>query len=175
MTEHNISLIWAMDRNRLIGINNRLPWKIPEDLAWFRSKTLNHTVIMGKNTWFSLGKPLPERTNVILSHDRELSAPGAIVCHDPRECLAYCNQEECFVIGGAQVFKLFLPLASKLYVTIIDAEFEGDTYFPQIDLDQWETLYYERRESRLGYHLTFTEYRRIKNCGFELTNDCVPE
>lgn len=175
MSDYNVSLIWAMDKNRLIGRDNHLPWKIPEDLAWFRSKTLNHTVIMGKNTWLSLGKPLDERTNVILTHDRELIAPGAIICHAPQECLSHCKKEECFVIGGAQIFRLFLPLASRLYVTHIDSEFEGDTYFPELDLKGWQMVFYERKKSRLGYDLTFTEYHRKKPAARDRSLETAPE
>ena len=149
-----------MDRNRLIGSQNRLPWNIPEDLAWFKDQTLGHTVIMGKNTWQSLGRALPGRTNVILTRDRRYSIPGALVCHEPEEVLRYCCDEECFVIGGAQLFRLFLPWSSKLVLTRIDAEFSGDTWFPEIDFAAWETTFFETVSSVTGYRLEFTIYAR---------------
>lgn len=151
-----ISIIAAMDRNRLIGSNNRLPWIIPEDLAWFKDKTLGHTVIMGKKTWQSLGRTLQGRTNVILTRDRHYSIPGALVCNDPEEVLQFCKDEECFVIGGAQLFRLFLPWSSRLYLTRIDAEFSGDTWFPEIDFEAWETTFFETVRSVTGYRLDFT-------------------
>ncbi|MBW6513375.1 MAG: dihydrofolate reductase [Candidatus Syntrophosphaera sp.] len=160
MTGPELNIIAAMDRNRLIGKENRMPWNIPEDLAYFRRKTLGHTVIMGKNTWLSLGRTLDRRTNIILTRDRKLSIPGSIICHSPDECLEHCGSGECFVIGGAQVFRLFLPLASGLFITRIDAEFEGDSHFPEFDTDEWDTVFFEAITSKTGYKLTFTEYKR---------------
>ena len=162
MTEPRVYLIAAVDHNNLIGRENRMPWNIREDLRRFRAITLGHTIVMGKNTWLSLGRTLDGRVNVILSRDRELAVPGAIVCHSVAECLQHCAGDECFVIGGAQIFKLFLPLASKLFLTRIDAEFEGDTYFPEINPDDWELTSFEAISSETGFNLTFTEYRRCR-------------
>ncbi len=153
-------MIAALDRNNLIGRANRMPWHIPEDLQYFRAKTIGHTVLMGKSTWLSLGGALDQRVNVILSRDRDLVVPGAIVCNSLSDCQEHCAREECFVIGGAQIFRLFLPLASKLYLTRIDAEFEGDTYFPPLDVDQWELISFEAITSKTGFELAFTEYQR---------------
>ncbi len=161
LTNPPISLIAAIDRNNLIGRENRMPWHITDDLKYFRSKTLGHTILMGKNTWLSLGRTLDQRVNIILTRDRELTVPGAIVCHSLTDCLHHCSQQECFVIGGAQVFQLFLPFASKLYLTRIDAEFEGDTYFPAFDPKQWELVFYESKISAAGYNLAYTEYQRL--------------
>lgn len=155
-----LALIVAMDRYGLIGSRNRLPWNIPEDLAWFRGQTLGHTVIMGKNTWLSLGGVLDQRTNVILTRDTQFSVPGAIVCHSVAECLEQCGSGECFVIGGAQVFQSFLPLAGKLCLTRIDAEFTGDAYFPFLDLEHWELVFFETTTAQAGYKLTFSQYLR---------------
>lgn len=160
MINSRISIIAAIDRNNLIGRNNRMPWQIPEDLRYFRAKTLGHSVIMGKNTWLSLGRTLDQRVNIILTRDRELTVPGAVICHGLADCLDHCGGNECFVIGGGQVFRLFMPLAAKLYITRIDAEFEGDTHFPQIEPDDWELVYFESKMSVAGYNLAFTEYLR---------------
>ncbi len=162
MTEPRFSVIAALDRNNLIGRDNRMPWNIPEDLKYFRAKTLGHTVLMGKNTWLSLGRTLDERVNIILSRDKKLTVPGAIVCHGVPDCLRHCPDDECFVIGGAQIFRLFLPLASKLHLTRIDAEFEGDTHFPAIDPEAWELISFEAVTSVTGFDLAFTEYRRCR-------------
>ncbi|HNX36796.1 MAG TPA: dihydrofolate reductase [Candidatus Cloacimonadota bacterium] len=156
----NLAIIVAMDSNRLIGKGNRLPWRIPEDLKYFRAKTLGHTVIMGKNTWQSLGKPLDQRTNVVLTHDLSLSLPGVVICHSLGEILEYIGVNEAFVIGGAEIFRLFLPLASRLFITHIEAQLNGDTYFPDYDPNQWEMVFYEKVTSETGYKLSFNEYRR---------------
>lgn len=160
MIEPNLAIIAALDRNRLIGRQNRMPWHIPEDLAWFREKTLDHTVIMGKNTWRSLGRALDRRTNVVLTRDADFHVPGVIVCRSIGECLDLCVAEQCFVIGGAQVFRQFLPHAQKMFITWIDHEFEGDTHFPEFDPDDWETVFFESMQSETGYLLTFQEYNR---------------
>ena len=156
----NLAIIVAMDSNRLIGKGNRLPWRIPEDLKYFRAKTLGHTVIMGKNTWQSLGKPLDQRTNVVLTHDLSLSLPGVVICHSLGETLGYIGVNEAFVIGGAEIFRLFLPLASRLFITHIEAQLNGDTYFPDYDPNKWEMVFYEKVTSETGYKLSFNEYRR---------------
>ena len=165
MPERKFTIIAAMDRNRLIGNHNRMPWNIPEDLAFFRAQTLDHTVIMGKNTWLSLGRALDRRTNIIMTHDTSFHIPGTIVCHSVDDCLEHCTFEECFVIGGAQIFSLFLPIASKLLITYIDAEFIGDTWFPEINPDEWTILSLESVKSSTGYNLSFTKYIRCSSLG----------
>lgn len=162
-----------MDRNKLIGRQNRMPWHIPQDLQYFRAKTLGHTVLMGKNTWLSLGRGLDQRVNLILTRDRSLFIPGVIICHSLPECLEHCQQDECFVIGGGQVYKLFLPLASKLYLTRIDGEFQGDTHFPDFDLQEWELVFFESKDSASGYTLTFSEYQRRESYAGPVSDDPV--
>jgi dihydrofolate reductase len=160
-----ITLIAALDSNGLIGKENRIPWHVPEDLAWFRGKTLGHTVIMGRKTWMSLGRTLDQRVNIVLTRDQEFCVPGAIVCHSVQEVLEHCGDDECFVIGGGQVFELFLPLADKLLITRIDAVFEGDTWFPAIDPALWKLVFYETAESVSGFALSYLEYRRMEGFG----------
>jgi dihydrofolate reductase len=104
----NYSIIAALDRNRLIGMDNKLPWRIPEDLAYFRAKTINHTVIMGRKTWISLGKALDLRTNIVLTRDHSLVLSSIIVVHDITELENYLEEEENFIIGGASIFNQFL-------------------------------------------------------------------
>lgn len=154
----SLSIIAAMDRNRLIGKDNRMPWYIAEDLAYFRSKTLGHSVIMGKNTWHSLGSLLDERTNIVLTRDKEFSYPGLLVCHSLAEVLEYCSEDENFIIGGASIFEQFVPLVSKLYITKIEAEFEGDRYFPELDMQAWEQVFFEQKATKSGYQISFNEF-----------------
>ncbi|OHA88674.1 MAG: diacylglycerol kinase [Candidatus Zambryskibacteria bacterium RIFCSPHIGHO2_01_FULL_43_27] len=130
---HKISVIAAVGRNREIGFKNKLIWDIPEDLKHFRAITTGHPVIMGRNTYLSIGKALPNRTNIVLS-DTSLEAPNVSVAKNLEEALGIAGDspgsEEIFFIGGAYVYTQALPLADKLYLTLIDAEAEADTYFP---------------------------------------------
>jgi len=156
-----LAIIAAMDRNGLIGKNNHLPWHIPEDLANFRKVTLDHNVIMGKNTWISLGKPLDRRTNIVLSRDPNFHPTGCVICHDITDALSFIGNQTSFIIGGASIFEQFLPIIGKLYLTRIDAVFEGDKYFPHIDLSLWKLDFYEALSSQSGVELNFEILTRI--------------
>jgi dihydrofolate reductase len=141
-----ISLIAAMANNRIIGKNGRVPWRLPADLKYFKKTTMDHMVIMGRKTFQSLGKPLAGRKNVILTHNTKFSNKECIVIYSVddskaiNEAIMLAGSDEAFVIGGEQIYNLFIDYADKLYITHIDADFDGDTYFPRIDLDKWEIL-----------------------------------
>ncbi len=165
MKDIQLSIIVAVDRNMLIGKNGSLPWHIPEDLRYFKQKTMGHPIVMGKNTWPGLKGPLPGRLNLVLTRDKDFQAQGATVCHSVEDCLSHCGDGECFITGGAQVFRLFMPLISKIYLTRIEAEFEGDAYFPEFDPAKWELKKSEELLSKTGYKLTFNEYKRVKEAG----------
>lgn len=138
-----IGLIAAMDRNRVIGAGGALPWHLPADLKWFRRCTVGKPVIMGRRTWESLGgRALPERPNIVLTTHAGFEAPGATVANGLEAALAAAGEhEEVMVIGGAVVFDATIHLADRLYLTVVDAEFEGDTWFPVFDTGEWrETL-----------------------------------
>ena len=156
-----ISLIAAIDRNRLIGASGKLPWQIKEDLAWFKRQTLGHPVIMGRRTWLSLGKALPGRRNIVLSRDSGWASPGAEIAPDIPSAIALCQEEDAFVIGGAKVFNLFMPLAERLLITHIEAEFEGDTYFPPFPEELWQVHSCEEIISSQGITLRFVIYYKI--------------
>jgi len=142
-----ISLIAAMDKNKVIGKNNSLPWNMPEDMKYFRDKTKGKPVIMGRKTYESIGKPMPQRTNIIITKDQDYKVEGCIVVHSIDEALkAAGNVEEVMVIGGSQIYKEFLPKANRMYLTFIDAEFEGDTYFPEYNIEEWKEISYEEHE-----------------------------
>ncbi len=130
-----VSLIVAVDRNGLIGREGKLPWHLPADLRWFRQTTTGHHVIMGRATWCSIGKALRGRTNVVVTRSGRVHAPGAIVVGSLDDALALgeaAGDPEVFVIGGAALYQTALPRADRLYVTRIDAVFEGDVHFPEI-------------------------------------------
>jgi dihydrofolate reductase len=126
-----------MDIQQAIGLGNNLPWRLPADLAYFKKTTLNHTVLMGRKTFESIGKPLPNRTNVILTQNKDYQAEGCLTVNSVEEAVEQFKNEEIFVIGGAEVFHLFMPAVDRLYITLIEHEFEADTYFPEFDIDDW--------------------------------------
>lgn len=142
-----ISLIAAMGKNRTIGKNNSLPWNLPADMKYFRDKTRGKPVIMGRKTYESIGKPLPKRLNIIITRDENYKAEGCVVVHTADEAIiAAGNVKEVMVIGGSQIYKEFLPRANRMYLTKIDAEFEGDTYFPEFTTEEWKEISYEEHE-----------------------------
>jgi dihydrofolate reductase len=138
-----IALIWAMARNRVIGRHNRLPWRLPVDMQHFRELTSGHPVLMGRKTFESLGRPLPNRTNIVITSDRGYAPNGCLVAHSLDEAIAMAvphvppNDPEIFVIGGAQLYAQMLPRADRLYVTLVETEVEGDAWFPEFDLQAW--------------------------------------
>ncbi len=137
-----LSLIWAMGRNRVIGVDNRLPWRLPADLKHFRALTTGHTILMGRKTYESFPRPLPDRHHVIITADRHYQAPsGCTVVHTLDAALAAAHSDkEVFVIGGGSLYAQTLPRADRLYVTLIDADFDGDTRFPDFDWRDWQEV-----------------------------------
>ncbi|MEW5757649.1 MAG: type 3 dihydrofolate reductase [Pseudomonadota bacterium] len=133
-----ISIIAAMDQGRVIGVNNQLPWKLPADMQWFRRHTLGKPVLMGRNTYESIGKPLPGRLNIILTREKDYAVEGAVVVHHLDEAMAAAGAvEEVMVIGGAALYEQMLGLADRLYITQIHQHFAGDAWFPKIDPQLW--------------------------------------
>jgi dihydrofolate reductase len=160
-----ISLLVAMDKNRLIGVNNQLPWHLPADLAYFKKVTMGHPIIMGRKTFEAIGKPLPGRTNIIITRNPDYQAKDCKVYTSlPEAVHNYEEAENVFVIGGAQIFKQSLPFADKLYITFIDHTFTGDTYFPEINMDEWvlESDVPGVTDEKNPYPYCFKVYRRAK-------------
>jgi dihydrofolate reductase len=133
------SLVVAMDRNRVIGRDNALPWKLPEELAHFKRVTMGHPVIMGRRTWESIGKPLPGRHNIVVTRNSGYAAPGCTIVGslDAAWRAAGDAQEAC-VIGGTSLFEEALPVADRIHLTEVEAEVAGDTWFPEFDRAQWD-------------------------------------
>src|SRR5699024_2441136 len=129
-----ISLLVAMDQNRVIGLNNDMPWHLPKDLKFFKQKTVGHTIVMGRKTFNSIGRVLPNRKHVILTRNKNVNFHESVeVIYDISGIIDLDNNhpnDELFVIGGEKVFEQVLPIADRMYVTLIDATFEGDVYFP---------------------------------------------
>lgn len=161
--QSKISIIVAMAQNNAIGINNTLPWRCPEDLKHFKALTMGHHMIMGRKTFDSIGKPLPGRTTVVVSRNRELKIEGCIVAHSLNEAITACaGDDEIFIVGGAELYSQALPLANKMYLTEIQQEISGDAFFPAFDLDEWSEVAREQRSQEipqpLAYH--FITYQR---------------
>jgi dihydrofolate reductase len=136
-----ISLIVAMARNRVIGVENRIPWHLPNELKLFKSLTTGHHIVMGRKTYESIGRLLPGRTSVIVTRQHDYSVPGALVAHSMRDAIDACGAEdEVFVIGGADLFRESLPVADRLYLTTVDAEPAGDIFMPDFDLSAWREI-----------------------------------
>ena len=162
-----IAIIAALARNRVIGRDGELPWRISEDLKRFKSLTMGHPVIMGRKTYESIvaisGKPLPGRDNIVITRSAGYSAPGCNVVHTFEEALAAAaGADEAFVIGGADVYAIALPHAQRLHLTEIDAEFEGDAFFPEFDLGAWRETLREAHwvQGPAGFRFDFVLYDR---------------
>lgn len=134
-----ISLIAAMSQNGVIGRNNKLPWHLPEELKHFRTITAGKPILMGRKTFESIGRPLPNRHNIILTQDPHFFAQGCTVVHSLEMALtAAAPAEELMVIGGAKLYELCLPIASRIYLSVIHEDYAGDTYFPKIHWEDWQ-------------------------------------
>jgi len=159
----SISLIVAMAKNHTIGINNTLPWRCPEDLKHFKALTMGHHMIMGRKTFDSIGKPLPGRITVVVTRNTDLKIEGCMVAHSLRDAIASCAEDdEIFVVGGAELYGQAMPLVDTLYVTEIQQDVEGDAHFPEFDRSEWKEVSRERRSQQeprpLEYH--FVTYRK---------------
>jgi len=161
-----ISFIVAMDKNRVIGKDNQLPWHLPADLKFFKRVTMGHPIIMGRNTYESIGKPLPGRENIIVTRNKEYAQEGCTIIHSVDELLQMASRqnEEVFVIGGAELFQATFSMADRLYITKIEEEFTGDTYFPEFNQSEWELVSQEKgiRDEKNPYEYFFTIYNRKK-------------
>lgn len=164
-----LTIIAALTRNGVIGRDNRLPWHIPEDLKRFKALTLGHPVIMGRKTFesivASLGKPLAGRENIVVTRSREFAHPGCRVVHSIEEALAAAKgADEVFVIGGAEIYALALPLASRLQLTEVGFSTHGDAYFPEFERSEWREVWRESHAAegpqRLHYDYDFVTYER---------------
>ena len=165
-----ISLIWAMAENRVIGRNNSLPWRLPNDMRHFMQTTLGKPVVMGRKTFESMKAPLPGRTNIVLTRDPAWSHPGVRVVADIQQAIEAASQQalidgvdELMVIGGAEIYALALPLAHRLYITWVHDRPQGDCYFPAFDMAAWHEL--ERKDypadDRHSSAFSIASYRRL--------------
>lgn len=164
-----LSLMVAKASNRVIGRNNKLPWYLPNDLKYFKQVTFGKPVIMGRKTWDSLGKPLPGRTNIVITRQPDFQAEGAKVVATLEEAVTMAEnvafiegQDEAVVMGGAEIYALALPKADRLYLTEVHAEVDGDTWFPEYDTAEWKEIGREDfpAEGPNPYDYSFAVYER---------------
>ena len=162
-----VTLIAAMDRNYVIGADNKLMWRLPADMAFFKASTTGKTILMGRKTFDSLGgRPLPNRRNVVLTRQTGLQLEGCEVVHDLEEAIESFKQEELMIIGGAEIYALALPYADKLLLTEVDAVMEGgDAYFPKFDLSEWQLTdsVFKEKDDRNPYDFRIQTYLRVKS------------
>lgn len=165
MNPIKISMIAAMGKNRVIGYNNEMPWHLPADLHFFKKTTLGSPIIMGRKTYDSIGRPLPGRLNIILSRNPSLSIDGCIVVNTFTDALeAAKNNDEVFITGGAHLYEKFLEKSDRLYLTLIDEEFNGDTFFPDYTQYQWNEVerIVNQPDSKNAYPYTFLTLERCR-------------
>jgi len=159
-----ISLVVAMGENRVTGAANGLPWRLPADLKHFKRVTMGHPIVMGRRTWEAIGRPLPGRTNIVVTRRADFEAPGAVVVDSLEAAKASAGDAgELMIIGGAEIFEQALGEARRIYLTEIHAAFDGDTYFPQISEDEWACVSREDfdKDDNNPYDYSFLVLERI--------------
>ena len=157
----SVYLVAAVAENGVIGAGGKLPWHLPEDMKHFKQLTIGHPVIMGRKTWDSIGKPLPDRPNIVVSRRAGFSAPGARVAASLEGALAMCPADApAFVIGGSEVYRAALPFAAGLVLTRIKRAYEGDAHFPEINWADWKETRRESRVSKNAMPFDFVWYER---------------
>jgi dihydrofolate reductase len=158
-----VSLIVAMAQNGVIGRDNGLPWRLPADLKRFKAFTLGKSILMGRKTYDSIGRPLPGRTNLVLTRDRGWQADGVFVAHSIEQALTHADKgTELIAIGGAEIYRLVLPFARRIYLTHVHADVPGDTFFPDFDASQWEDVECRAHpaDEQHAYAVTFVTLQR---------------
>ncbi len=162
-----VSIIAAMGKQREIGYQNQLLWRLPNDMKFFRTTTMGKPILVGRKTYESFGgKPLPGRKNIVITKDTQYQAPGATVVHTVEDALAAAEPaEEIMVIGGASFYEQLLPKADRLYITYVDGEFTADSWFPAFDLSQWQVVQRELHEAdeKNPYQHEFVIFDRIQD------------
>lgn len=150
-----IALIVAMDRRRIIGHAGALPWHLPADLQWFKRHTMGHTLLMGRRTFEAIGHPLPGRRTIVVSRNPDYQAPGCILATDiPAAIAAAKPAEQLFICGGGEIYRQTLDLAERIYLTELDIEVTGDTFFPEISKNEFEIIAQEQRSGPFNYRFS---------------------
>lgn len=159
-----ISLVVATSKNNGIGKNNQLLWHLPNDLKFFKSTTSGHTVIMGRKTYESIGKALPNRRNIVITRQHDFHPENVEIVNSLEKAIQACqSEEEIFIIGGAEIYRQTLPIADRLYLTKVDVELEADAFFPPIQFEEWNILEHESHlaDEKHAYNYEFLILERI--------------
>ena len=162
----SIKLICAISKNNVIGNKNQLPWNISEDLKRFKELTSENIIVMGRKTFESIGRPLPNRKNIVLTRNNNYRAKNAIVAHDLKNALELTGEDtNPYIIGGEEIYNLFLPIANRIELTRVHDIFDGDAFFPEIDLSKWELFCTEEHFSNQDsiYNYSYLTYKKIKS------------
>lgn len=163
MSSLQITLIVAASTNNAIGKNNKMLWHLPDDFKYFKKNTIEHSVVMGRKTFESIGKPLPERRNIVLTRNQDWLAEEVDSANSLEEVLTYCRDErQIFIIGGADIYKQFLPLATRILLTRVHAELDGDAFFPELIEQQWTLTSKEEhpKDEKHAYDFSFEVWDR---------------
>jgi len=160
-----ISHIVAMTKNKLIGKANKLPWHLPADMEYFKEKTIGHVVIMGRKNYEAEGKPLSQRTNIIVTSKANYHAPNCIIVNNMEEAInkaGSIEKDEIFIVGGGEIYKQTMNIINKLYLTVIDLEMDGDVFYPDIDLNSWKMISKNKyqKDKENPYDHTYFVYER---------------
>jgi dihydrofolate reductase len=164
----NVSIIAAMGENRVIGANGKIPWHLPADFKRFKELTMGHPIVAGRKTFESIGKPLLGRTNIVVTSNEQYRADGCLIAHSLEDALKLAEHtpggKEIFVIGGGEIYKMALPKAQKIYLTRVRGSFDGDTFFPEFDQNDWQRVSSEehKKDEKNQFEFTFTVYERKK-------------
>ena len=154
-----ISILVAMDQNRLIGADGSIPWRLPDDMRWFKEKSIGKPIIMGRKTFESIPlkfRPFPQRHNIILTRNPNYEAPGATIVHSVEAALeAAGDVEEIIIGGGTKIYELFLPVVNRIYLTVVNGRYQGDTYLPEMKLDGWQESYRQHHPADEKHEVSF--------------------
>lgn len=161
-----VTAIAAMSKNRVIGSNNGIPWYLQEDFRFFKRTTLNHPIIMGRKTFESIGKPLPKRTNMVVTKNPFYISSGIVILHSLEAALEMANnhgEEEVFIIGGGTIYQQSLPFLDSIYLTEVQTELAGDTFFPELNFNNWKVseILSHKKDSKNDFDFIIKRYERI--------------
>jgi dihydrofolate reductase len=161
-----VSTIVAVAKNNVIGLNNQIPWYLPADFAWFKRVTMGHAIIMGRKCFRSIGRPLPKRTNIVITRDPFFVADGVVIVNSIEEALEFAldaGETEAFIIGGGEIYRQSVEYWDKVYITDVDLETEGDVFFPELKTEDWKEISNEPHEAdeknEVGYTFRVLEHR----------------
>lgn len=160
-----LSIIVATSLNNVIGVDNQLPWHLPADLKYFKQLTNGHAIVMGRKTFESIGRPLPNRINIVITRSKSFEVEGVIVQHSIDDALQYCqNMDEVFIIGGDTIYKQMMPMVQKIHLTKVHTVIEnGDAFFPELDLKQWtlRSSVFHEKDDKNAFNYTFEIFEKV--------------